>query len=151
MAFFDNLDIENFMGLVLKESSTQQVKETLCAKGISFKEYPNHYEKNENLIVFPYRLGSIDWGCRITIKNDVLSFVQLDIYNPDSYIIFKTLCKELSERYRSICEITNSQDKQEGTETMNFINKNDFFQFTEVVYDSSPILGQKNIRINYFK
>ena len=143
MAVFDNLDIENFLGLVLEESTIQQVKETLCAKGISFKEYSDQ-------IVFPYRLGNVDWGCTISFEKGVICLVTLDVYSPDSYSIYKTLCKELSERYRSNFEITNSQDKQDGTETMNFTSKNDFFRFTEIVYDSSPILGQKNVYIKYF-
>ena len=151
MALFDNLDIVQFLGLVCTESTIEQVKETLCTKGILYKEYPDSFEKNKTVILFSYRLGNNVWDCSLIIKDKVLYYVSLNVYSEDSYNIFKNLCEELSVRYGSICEITTSQDKYEGTETITFTDKIDPFKFTEIRYDSSPIIGQKNVYINFFR
>ena len=151
MAHFDNLDIEKFLGLICKESTIEQVKETLCAKGVLYNEYPDPFTKNGKTLLFPYRLGNLDWDCSLKIRDEVLYYVSLNVYCEESYNIFKNLCEELSERYSSICVITASHDKDEGTETMTFTDKFNPFKFTEIRYDSSPIIGQKNVYINYFR
>ena len=151
MALFDNLDIVQFLGLVCTESTLGQVKETLCTKGIIYNEYPDSFEKNRTVILFPYRLGNHVWDCSLIIKDTMLYYVSLNLYSEDSYNIFMNLCEELSERYGSICEITTSHDKYEGTETITFTDKINPSKFTEIRYDSSSIIGQKNIYINFFQ
>jgi len=145
-----DIDIDNFMGFILKESTSEQIKNTLSANGISFKEYPDFFDKEGKTIRFSYESGNMVWSCSLDIKDDMLRFISIHRYSPDSPIIFKLLCKELSERYGSTHRVSISQDKYEGTETMSFSKNDNDFHFTEIVYDSSPILGQKNIRINYF-
>ena len=95
-------------------------------------------------------LIDITWTCELQIENDVLEHVVLNVYSPDSYTIYKKLCNELLQQYGSIYNVSNSQDKQEGTETLCFSNKDNMWKFTEIIYDSSPILGQKNIYIYYY-
>lgn len=151
MTHFDNLDIDNFMGFVINESTITQIKEALNTKGISFGEYPSYFDKNSKDIRFTYRIGYVDWTCMLSVKNDVLKSVMLNNYSPDSHNTFRILCRELIDRYGSFYNVRSSQNSREGTETMCFEDKEDAFHFTEVVYDSSPIIGQKNIYINYFK
>ena len=147
---FDNMVVANFMGFVIKETTVDQIRTILNANGISFRETISLFGKDEINIVFTYKSGNIDWNCQLTIKNNVLNFITLSNYSPDSYNTFKILCKELTERYGSIYNVTSRQDKQEGTETLCFGDKTSWSRFTEVRYDSSPILGQKNVYISYF-
>lgn len=146
----NNLVIDNFMGFVINETTSDKIKNTLHEMGVQFNEYSSYSHEDEYNISFSYRLSNVDWQCELTIKNDILAFVSLCYYSSDSYIIFKGLCKELIERYGSIYNVYNKQDKKEGTEVMSFTNKDNPFIFTEIEYDSSPHLGQKNIYIRYF-
>lgn len=148
---FDKLDINGFMGFVLKETTSEQVVNTLNAEGSTFGEYPDFSDPNQKSISFTYRAGDIDWSCSMTFKNNILCLASLNNYNPNSYKTFQIICNEMSERFCSLYNIRNSKDRQEGTETMTFEKKDDPCQFTEIVYDSSPILGQKNIYIKYWK
>ena len=144
------LALDNFIGFVPKESTCEQIKSVLTAKGISFNEYPDMFDKGKKKITFSYEAFNIVWSCTLLIENDVLEFVSLNNYSPDSYKSFKAICKELSDRYGSSYNVHKSQDKREGTETMSFADKDDPWRFTEIVYDTSPIIDQKNIYIRYF-
>lgn len=144
------IDIDNFMGFVIKETTSTQLKKALTDDGISFKEYPDYFDKNKNSVTFPYRLSDITWNCELQLENNVLKHVVLNVYSPDSHKIYKKICKDLLERYGSIYNVYNRQDNDEGTETLSFANKDNMWKFTEIVYDSSPILGQKNIYIYYY-
>lgn len=147
---FDKMVVAKFMGFVIKESTMEQVKDTLRAQGFDFREYNEPNNKNEQSIRFTYNIGNIDWDCCLSFKNNVLHLVSLSNYSPNSYSTFQTLSRELSERYKFIYNLTSHIDKDEGTESICFEDKNEWGRFTEVTFDSSPILGQKNIRITYF-
>lgn len=144
------LALDNFMGFVNKKSTCEQIKEVLTTNGISFRESPDMFDNNKKQITFSYEAFNVIWSCHLSLQNDVLRFVSLNNYSPDSYRTFKTICDELSKRYGPYFNIRQSKDKREGTETLCFEYKDDPWRFTEVVYDSSPILGQKNIYIKYF-
>lgn len=64
--------------------------------------------------------------------------------------VYKSLCQELKDRYGMIFDVKLYRDNNEGTETLCFADKSNPCHFTEIVYDSSPIIHQKNIYINYF-
>ena len=147
---FDNMVVANFMGFVIKRTTADQIRTALNTHGISFRETASFFGKDEIIIAFTYKSGNIDWNCQLSIKNNVLNHITLSNYSPDSYNTFKILCKELTERYGSTYNVTSRYDKQEGTETLCFGDKTDWSRFTEVKYDSSPILGTKNVYISYF-
>ncbi len=148
---FENLSVDNFMGLIINESSMVQIKEALNTRGLSYQENSLFGHKDECNLTFKYVAGGVDWLCILTTKNNVLKMVVLNTYSPDSYSIYQKLCKELQERYSTSYNISKNSDSTEGTEKTCFMNKSDCWQFTEVEYDSSPILGQKNVYIRYFK
>lgn len=148
---FDNLPVDNYLGLIINESTTAQIKEVLNSEGLSYKEFPVYGHKDEIDVAFQHRIGDIDWSCRLTTRNGVLKGAVLNIYSPNSYTIYQSLCKELEERCSTSHDISKRRDSHDGTETTCFTNKDDTWQFTEVEYDSSPILGQKNVYIRYFK
>ena len=149
--FFENLSVENFIGLVINESTTAQIKDELSSKGLSYQEYPVFGHDDECDLTLNYVTSDINWSCRLNTKNNVLQMVVLNIYSPDSYSIYQTLCKEFQQRFSSSYNISQTHDSYEGTIKTCFENKSDPWQFTEVEYDSSPILGQKNVYIRYFK
>jgi hypothetical protein len=151
ISFFENLSVENFIGLVINESTTAQIKDELSSKGLSYKEYPVFGHDDECDLTLNYVTSDINWSCRLNTKNNVLQMVVLNIYSPDSYSIYQTLCKEFQQRFSSSYNISQTHDSYEGTIKTCFENKSDPWQFTEVEYDSSPILGQKNVYIRYFK
>ena len=147
----NKVDVEDFMGFVINATTSEQIKSSLTGKGISFREHPDFFEKRKKTISFSYRFSDIDWSCELRTEDDVLSHVVLNVFSPDSEKKYKSLCRELLERYGSTYDVANRIDKSEGTETVCFSNKEDPFTFTEIVYDSSPILGQKSIYIRYYK
>lgn len=147
---FDKLALDNFLGLIIKETTKEEVMNVLISKGISFREFPDLFHDNKKTITFSYNTGDIDWNCHLDIKDDVLYSVVLYKYSADSYSIYQTLCREMTERYNHIYNISTYQNKQEGTETITFAEKGNNFNYTEIEYDSSPIINQKNIYI-YFR
>lgn len=44
---FDNIAVDKFMGFVIKETSSNQIKDKLSSYGISFNEYPSNSQKDE--------------------------------------------------------------------------------------------------------
>lgn len=148
---FDNLSVDNYLGLIIKESTIAEIKKALNSEGLSYKEFPVYGCKDEIDIAFQHRIGGINWSCCLTTRNNVLKGVVLNIYSPNSYTIYQSLCKELEERYSASHQISKRQNSHDGTETTCFTSKDDAWQFTEVEFDSSPILGQKNVYIRYFK
>lgn len=147
---FDNITINVFMGFVIKKTAINQIKERLSSDGISFNEYTSDSQKEEKYILFSYKTSDINWSVRLTLKDDILKLVCLDYYDPDCFKVFKYLCQELKDRYGMLFNVTFHEDNDEGTETLCFVDKNNPFHFTEIVYDHSPIIHQNNIYINYF-
>lgn len=147
---FDKLAIDNFLGFVLKVTTFDEIVEVLQQNNVNYSEYPDYSDKDIKKIIFSYELGTIVWNCNLRIEKNILKFISIHNYSPNSYDTYKILCKEMSVRFSSSHNINTSIDKREGTETTSFINKEDVWSFTEIVYDSSPIIGQKNIYIRYF-
>lgn len=146
---FNEISMDNFLGFVVKKSNYAEIVSVLQQKGINYHEYPSTVKECKD-IRFSYNAGNISWGCYLILKNNVLCFISLDNYSPNSYNTYQILCKEMSERFASSYNISKSQDRAEGTETTSFISKENTSCFTEIVYDSSPIIEQKNIYIKYF-
>ena len=147
---FDNIAVDKFMGFVIKETSSNQIKDKLSSYGISFNEYPSNSQKDEKSILFSYKTCDVKWSVCLTIKGNILQFVSLYYYDPDCFNVYKSLCQELKDRYGMIFDVKLYRDNNEGTETLCFADKSNPCHFTEIVYDSSPIIHQKNIYINYF-
>lgn len=147
---FDRLAMDNFLGFRIKQSTLDEVESVLKNKNISYSVFPDYSKNEDKDIVFSFEIGNINWQCRLTIKDRILRFVSINNYNPNSYQLYKVLCSEMSGRFSSSHDISNSQNQMEGTETTCFTSKEDAWCFTEIVYDSSPILGQENVYIKYF-
>lgn len=147
---FEDLSVNAFLDCIPNTSTEEQVKESLNKKGIQYKEYPSFGKEDEKDIVLTFATGSIDWNTRLTIKKGKLRLVALAYYNPNCYKTYREICEELSKRYGKTYDIEFSECKSEGTEKMAISDKEDAFSFTEIEYDPSLILGQKNVYIRYF-
>lgn len=147
---FDDLAIDNFLGFCVKKTTLDEIVSVLKQKTINYNEYPSYSREDEKYIAFLYEAGNIKWDCRLTIRNNKLGFISINNYDSNSYHTYKILCSEMSTRFSATHNISNSQDKMEGTETTCFTSKEDGWCFTEIVYDSSPILDQKNVYIKFF-
>ena len=102
---FDNLPVDNYLGLIINESTTAQIKEVLNSEGLSYKDFPVYGHKDEIDVAFQHRIGDIDWSCRLTTRNGVLKGVVLNINHrrlfwgsgmtvtDRSYVIINTCCK----------------------------------------------------------
>ncbi len=148
---FDNLDIINFMGFVIKDSTLPEIKKVLNGKGVSFHEHPDAFHGGESIVSFSYEYGGIDWDCRLRLENNTLKTVSINNYDSDCYHTYQDLCSELKDRYGASMNITVSRDKYEGTETTRFTNKSDNYQFTEIIYSSPTTAGVQSVYITYFK
>lgn len=147
---FDKLAINNFLGFAVNVTSFDEIVEVLQQHDVDYSEFPDYSDKDNKEIVFSYETGAIVWSCNLKIKKNKLGFISLHNYSPNSYETYKILCEEMSERFNSSHNINISINKREGTETTTFVNKEDVWSFTEIEYDSSPIIGQKKIYIRYF-
>ena len=73
--------LENFIGLVINESTTAQIKDELSSKGLSYQEHPVWGHDDQCDLTLNYVTSDINWLCRLTTKNNVLKMVVLNIYN----------------------------------------------------------------------
>ena len=54
---FDNLSVDNYLGLIIKESTIAQIKDVLNSEGLSYKEFPVYGHKDEIDVAFQHRIG----------------------------------------------------------------------------------------------
>lgn len=146
---FDNLFVNEFLGCIPGVSTENQIRVILSNNDISFKEHSSG-NKAEKDYIFSFLLGNINWHCDFMIKEDTLRLITLSYYNPECYKIYRKICEELSERYKGTHDISFYENNSDKTEKMVISDREDRFKFTEIEYDSSPILGQNNIYIRYF-
>lgn len=147
---FEDLSVNVFLDCIPNTSTEEYVKESLNKRGIQYEEFPSFDNTDEKDIVLTFTTGSINWNSRLLIEKGKLRLVSLSYYNPDCYNTYRKICEELLRRYKKAYTIEFSECKSEGTEKMVISDKEGGFSFTEIEYDPSLILGQKNVYIRYF-
>lgn len=147
---FDNLYVNEFLGCKPGVSTENQIRVILSNNNISFKEHSSSGNKTEKDYIFSFLLSNTNWHCDFMIKEDTLRLITLSYYNPECYKTYRKICEELSERYKGTHDISFYENNSDKTEKMVISDREDSFKFTEIEYDSSPILGQNNIYIRYF-